>query len=217
MEPHYPLDAVPWSLDICSTQRSTIHRVEMHGASNQDTHLCLPHSNLSVFWREQQHTCGAVGGSSNGFRSERTTLQDSAFWFQTPVSTHPEWPSQEEPGSGLTASAPVSDVYTPACKNGVWPPLRPVSVAQKNKPLTMSSSNVQSIDLPIDCTAWRLWMMKQPNGYSTPAPKSSAANQWMKEELAQTKEGDHRTASCMEMQQFKYFESWTHFYLAQTL
>jgi len=33
------------------------------------------------------------------------------------------WPSQEEPASGLTASAPVSDVSTPACTNGVWPPL----------------------------------------------------------------------------------------------
>ena len=30
--------------------------------------------------------------------------------------------------------------------------------------------------------------MKQPNGCSTPAPKSSAAKQWIKEELARTKE-----------------------------
>ena len=45
-----------------------------------------------------------------------------------------EWPSQEEPGSGSTASAPVSDISPPACTNGVWPPLQPVSVAQKNKP-----------------------------------------------------------------------------------
>ena len=102
--------------------------------------------------------------------------------------THPQWPSREEPGSGLTASAPVSDVSAPACTNGVWPPLRPVSVAQKNKPSTMSSSSVQSIDLPTDCTAWRFWAMKQPNGCSTPAPKSSPAKQWIKEELAQTKE-----------------------------
>jgi len=29
--------------------------------------------------------------------------------------------------------------------------------------------------------------MKQPNGCSTPAPKCSAAKQWIKEELAQTK------------------------------
>jgi len=32
--------------------------------------------------------------------------------------------------------------------------------------------------------------MKQPNGCSTPAPKSSAAKQWTKEELAQTTEED---------------------------
>jgi len=32
---------------------------------------------------------------------------------------------QEQRGSGLTASAPVSDVSTPACTNGMWPPLRP--------------------------------------------------------------------------------------------
>jgi len=62
-----------------------------------------------------------------------------------PVHTHPEWPSQEEPGSGSTASAPVSDVSAPACTNGEWPTLRPVSVAQ-NKLSTMSSSTVQSID-----------------------------------------------------------------------
>jgi len=34
-------------------------------------------------------------------------------------------------------------------------PLRFVSVAQKNKPLTMLSSNVQFIDLAMDCTALR--------------------------------------------------------------
>jgi len=70
----------------------------------------------------------------------------------------PERPFQEEPGSGLTASAPVSDVSAPACTNGVWPPLRPVSVAQKNKPSTMSSSNVQS-KLPVlddETTEWLL-------------------------------------------------------------
>ena len=92
---------------------------------------------------------------------------------------HPlEWPFQEEPGSGSTASAPVSDVSSPACTNEVCPPLRPVSVAQKNKPSTMLSSNVQSIDLLVDCMAWRFWTMRQLNGCSTPAPRSSAVKQW---------------------------------------
>jgi len=36
------------------------------------------------------------------------------------------------------------------------PPLRPVSVAQKNKPSTMLSSNVQSINLLMECTQGRI-------------------------------------------------------------
>ena len=72
------------------------------------------------------------------------------------------------------------------CTNGVWHPLRPVSVAQKNKPSTMLSFNVQSIDLLMDCIAWWFWTMRQSIGCSTPAPRSSAAKQWL-EQLAQKK------------------------------
>ena len=97
------------------------------------------------------------------------------------------------PESGLTASPPVSDVSAPACTNGVWPPLRSVSVA-RNKPSTMSSSTVQSIDPPR--TTWPdgsgRWD-RQPNGCSTPALKSSAAKQWINEEVAQTKEEPIKT------------------------
>ena len=55
----------------------------------------------------------------------------------------------------------------------VWPRIRPMSVAQKNKPSTMLSSNVQSIDLLMECMAWRFWKMRQWNGCS-PAPRFSA-------------------------------------------
>jgi len=48
----------------------------------------------------------------------------------------------------------------------------------------MLSSNVQSIDLLIDTTAWRFWTMRQLIGCSTSAPRFSAAKQWL-EELAQ--------------------------------
>ena len=58
------------------------------------------------------------GRITNGMLSGRTTLQDSAFSSPTPVPP-PERPSQKEPGSGLTASAPVLDVSAPACTNGV--------------------------------------------------------------------------------------------------
>ena len=114
------------------------------------------------------------------FEGGRQPQQDSAF-----SSRHRHPPLQEQPGSGLTTSAPVSDVSAPACTSGEWPPLRPVSVAQ-NKPSTMLSSNVQSIDLPMDCMAWRFWTMRQLNGCSTSAPRSSAAKQWF-EQLAQEK------------------------------
>jgi len=37
---------------------------------------------------------------------------------------------------------------------------------------------VQSIDLPMDGTTWRFWTMRQVNGCSRPAPRSSAVKQW---------------------------------------
>ena len=95
----------------------------------------------------------------------------------------PEWPFQTEPRSGVSTSAPVLAVSAPACTNGVWPPLRPVSMAQ-NKPSTMLSSSVQSIDLLMDCMAWRFWTMRQSNGCSTSALRSSAAKEWF-QQLAQ--------------------------------
>jgi len=78
----------------------------------------------------------------------------------------------------LNCLTPVPVVSTPTCTDGVWPPLHPVSVAQKNKPLTMLSSNVQSIDLLMDCSAWLFWKMRQSNGCSTPAPRSGVAKQF---------------------------------------
>ena len=41
---------------------------------------------------------------------------------------------------------------SPVCTNGTWLLLWVVSGAKKIKPLTMLSSNFQSIDLPMDCT-----------------------------------------------------------------
>jgi len=105
-----------------------------------------------------------ISFSDNNIRAAQwTDHQWNAEWADIPTrlrtlipdtGTHP--PGMALPrrsGSGLTASATVSDVSAPACTNGVLPPLQPVSVAQKNKPSTMSSSKVQSIDLPTDCTA----------------------------------------------------------------
>ena len=112
----------------------------------------LQNNNCVINWNASQ-----MESITSVTRSGRTTPKDSSFSSTTPAPIPPEWPFEKEAGSGLTASARVSDVSSPACTNGAWPPLRPVSVAQKIKPSTMLSSNVQSIDLPMACMPWRSW------------------------------------------------------------
>jgi len=145
-------------MDICSTRASPLHQVGMHGASNRDTHLCSPHNNSSVHLTTTY--VRRTGPIINGMRSGWRTLQVSVLSSLTPAPTLPKWLCQEQRGSGLTASAPVSNVFTPAYTNVVWHLLRLVGMVQKNKPSTMLSSNVQSIDLPMECTAWRFWMTR---------------------------------------------------------
>ena len=167
----------PLSAHLSIECRCTVHQIETPiCASRTATH--------QFFW---QHTCAAVGGSSMECGMGGQPYKTPHFGSRHQYSPSRNDPTKKSLGSGSTASAPLSDVSALACTNGVWPPLRPVSVTQKNKPSTMLSSNVQSIGLPMDCTAWRFWIMRQPNGCSTPTPKSSAAKQWIKEELAQKK------------------------------
>jgi len=159
---------------------------QTHRASNWDTHLNLPH-NTSLVHLTTTIYVRCSGRIINGMRSGRTAPYYSAFSSPTAAPTHPEWPSQEEPGSGSFASAPMSDVSAPVCTNGAWPPLRPLSVAQKNKPSIMLSSNIQPINLPMDCMDWRLWTMRQSNGCSTPAPRSCVTKQCFKQLAQNTK------------------------------
>ena len=164
-----PLNSHP-SIDI----RCTAPQIE--------TPICTRRTITHQSIWQHQHTCWAMGRSpveSGVVGQPHKTLRFHSRHRHQP--THPEWPSQEKPGSGLSASAPVSGVFAPARTSGVWPSLRRVSVAQKNKPTTMLFSNVQSSDLLMDCTVWLFWALKQPNGCSTPAPKASVAKQWIKE------------------------------------
>jgi len=75
-------------LDICSTQRSPVHRVQMQGASNRDIHLYSPHNNSSVYLTTATYVRRS-GQIINGTRSGRTTPQDSAFSSLTPAPTLP--------------------------------------------------------------------------------------------------------------------------------
>jgi len=61
---------------------------------------------------------------------------------------------------------------------------RLIKILLAERPSTMLFSNVQSTGLPMDRMTWRFWTIRQSNGYSTSAPRSSAAKQWF-EQLAQ--------------------------------
>jgi len=56
--------------------------------------------------------CSALGGSP--MWSSWTTSRVSSLSSPTPAPTLLEWPCQEQPGSGFTASALESDVSSPA-------------------------------------------------------------------------------------------------------
>jgi len=66
-----------------------VHRVQLQGASNRDTHLYPPQNNSSVFLGATTYVRRS-GRIINGTRGVRTTSQDSALQLQTPVHTHPE-------------------------------------------------------------------------------------------------------------------------------
>jgi len=89
---------------------------------------------LSTSKLQQQHTRTGLPPLR---RSDWTILWDFAFSSPAPAPILPKSPCPEQRGSGLTASALVSDASGPTRTNGVWPPLRPVGEVQKNKPSTM--------------------------------------------------------------------------------
>jgi len=60
--------------------------VQMHGASNRDTHLYPPHSNSSVYLTTTTYVRRS-GRITDGMQSGRTIPQDSAFSSPTPEPT----------------------------------------------------------------------------------------------------------------------------------
>ena len=131
-----------------------------------ETPTCTRRTTYHQFIWQQQRTCGTLGGWP--MECEVGRLPSKTPHVHLPHTRND--PPKKKPGSGLTAFART---------NRVWPPLRPVSVAQKNKPMTKLSFNVQSIDVLMDCTAWQFWTMRESNGCTTPSPRSSADKQWI--------------------------------------
>ena len=90
----------------------------------------------------------------------RVIEQDRTTTVYSHIALQSRWlVIAQQCGSGITATAPVSGVSAPACTNGAWPLLRPVSVVQKNKSSIMSCPHVQYINFPWtakpDGSGWR--------------------------------------------------------------
>ena len=121
-----------------------------------DRHVCAPHvekgsatpafASHPVNIREARH--------SIEWLENTTRLRTSSS--PTTASILLEWTCQEQCGSGLTASVPVSDVSAPAYASGVWPLLR--LVAQRSKPLVlppMSNASTSRWSAWPDGSGWR--------------------------------------------------------------
>ena len=85
-----------------------------------ETPICTSRTTSHQFIWQQQHRCGAVGESPMECGVDGQPHKTPHFHPRHRHPPIPEWPSQEEAGSGLTASAPGSGVSSPACTNGVW-------------------------------------------------------------------------------------------------
>jgi len=72
------------------------------------------------------------GWITDGMRSGWRTLRDSVLSSPTSPPTLLECPCQEQRGSDLTTSAPLSNVSTPAYANRVWSILQLVSVVEEH-------------------------------------------------------------------------------------
>ena len=100
--------------------------------------------------KEWKNICAAQWADYQ-WNAEWTDSPTGLCIFITNTGTHPA--GMTLPKRAWVRLNRLRTSVTPACTNGVWPPLRSVSVAQKNKQSTMLSSNVQSIYFPMDCMA----------------------------------------------------------------
>ena len=153
-----------------------------------ETLICMPRTTSHQFIWKQQRTCGAVGGLPMEFGVDRQPEKTPHFHHP---HRHP--PSRNDPpkknlGPGFNCLRTGVGRFriclykwgmasSAACECGAEEQTiyRVVLQCPIHRPL----HGLHGLTVPDD--------ERQPNGCSTPAPKSSAAKQWIKE-LAQTKE-----------------------------
>ena len=154
--------------------RRELHLSINGGISNHETHLYLPHNNLSYHLTTEVQRWADIRWNAKWLENT-TRLCTSSL---TSASILLGWPCQEQCGSDLTASTLVLDISAPAYTIGIRLLLLFGSIVQKNKLLNILSFNVQSTDFPMDYLVWQLSMTWQFIGCWKPVPSPSASMQW---------------------------------------
>ena len=184
MEPHCLRHAVPRSLDICSTQRSSVHQVLLHGASNRDTELYPPQHLISSF-------------NNNNIRATQwADYQWNAKWMDNPTRLRIFIPDTGTHTPGMTLPRKAW-VRLKRLRTGVgrfrsclykWGTASSAACecSAETKPSTMFSSNVLSNPSTSPWTAWpdgseqwdnRMAAQHLPRDLVRP---SSGLNNWLK-------------------------------------
>ena len=151
----------PAGLRRKGTSLSLARRAMEHGHLLHLALTCAPSANARLLKSRHVFATTAqqlTSSSDNNIRAAlwedyrwNTDWLDNTSYFHSRLQHPPLWKKLPKP-AWVRIDRLRSGVgcFSSAWKIGVWYPLRPVSVAQKNILSTMWSSNVQSIDLPLD-------------------------------------------------------------------
>ena len=172
----HTVSSTPWHGAWTSAPLSAHLSIECKRTAPQiETPICTRRTTTHQLMWQQQHTCSALW----------TDYQWNARWGDNPKRLRifnpdtgtPPWNDHPKKSLGPAQPPPhpcrtfplllVQMGHGLLCDLWVW--------RRKTNLSTMLSSSVLSIDLLMDCTAWQFWAMRQPNGCSKPAPRSSAA------------------------------------------
>jgi len=140
-----------------------------------ETPISMPRTTTYLFdWRQPQRR-GALVGSPMEYGVVGEHYATPHFPSLTSAPTHLEWLCKEQRGSGITPSAPVSDVSTPAYTNVSWPYCSLWVWRRRTDRWPCCPPPVSNPSTPMEGMTWRFWMTRISNGCLTPAPRSSAS------------------------------------------
>jgi len=108
-------------------------------------------------------------------------MQTRLHVFSSPTAapTLLKWPCQEQPWVRLNRLCTSVRHFCSSLHKLAMAPSAACEYGAEEQTVYHVVLQCLIINLPMDCTAWWFWMIKQLTGCSTPAPRSNAAKQWI--------------------------------------